>query len=204
VASESLVKTLRAEIDRKHQEAVKALETLSAYLSDAQLKDALPSDPVARIVSAKPEKVRSSPRGSKVARVLSAISSEPKTARQVADELGMKIQHVRAVLYSNSVKKHISKKQVGNLITFCQKHHTVSDKSANGEEITTASLVRDVLAKHPNGLTPTEIRAEIADALAKSGGTENTVGSALYNMKKKGKLAHDVSSGTYRLVGALN
>lgn len=200
-ASASLVESLRAEIDRKHQEALNALVTLSAYLTDSQLVQVMEKPRAVRA----PRESTKQPQpdgGTQVERVLGAIAAKYKTARDLAKELGMPVEAVRAVLYSKYVSKGLSRKKSGKAIAFRQKK-TAGDKPGvdhSKDEVTAASLVRDTLAKHPDGLTTTEIMSKISVDLEKIGGKKAAVTAALYNMKQRGKLAHDASSGTYRSI----
>jgi hypothetical protein len=79
-------------------------------------------------------------------------------------------------------------------------HKQNGDLHPQTEEPTVASLVRDALARSPNGLLAPEISRSVASDIEKIGGKMTAIGAALYNMKKRGKLAHDENSGRYTLV----
>lgn len=194
MAGNDAISTLRMEIDRKYKEAIQALETISGYLS------ALPAEPgqqrqVERPI-AESDKTR-------VSIVLAAIAQDYKTVEQLESELGLEDHAIRAVLYSKFVKAKIQRKKLGKKFAFrckptapAQSAPASNNGHAAGESA--ASLVRDVLTKHPNGLTAGDVVAKVSADLERIGSNKAAVGAALYNMKNRGKVSHD-ETGVYRL-----
>ena len=187
--NKSLADSVREEIERKYRDALQAFETIKEYLADQRALDSLGERP--------PPKTP--PSGTTVERVLGAIASEYKTVEQLQLELGLEEGAVRGVLYSKYVK--ISKKKVGKKMAFRQKKHETAGVPATGKSgVSVASLVRDALGNNKDGLSAMQVFKSLNDDLSRIGGTDRAVYAALARMKKTGQLAHDQSTGIYRLV----
>jgi len=198
--NESLVKTLREQIDQKHLEAVRALETLSAYLSEAM--PASPQVTPSGVSAAAPTKAASGAADrTRVEKVLHSIVGERKNAKQIAAELGLKESAVRAVLYAKNVAPLVDKQKIGTKQAFIMKTVPVPEPShseATGDG-NLAAHVRKLLSDHPKGLRAGEIHAQMRPVLQKLGGDRRSIGRALYSMKRGGKLLYDGTALTYRL-----
>lgn len=188
--SETLVATLRAEIERKYREALQALDTLSGYLSGASIPSPSPPPPLQETAAHDPDA------GTRVDRVMGALSTTFKTVDDLSKELNLPEQAIRAVVYSKFVKAKIASRKIGKKMAFGVKPKAPVVKTS---EVSVASLVRESLAKHPQGMTPAQVTADIAGELEKIGGAKGAVTAALYNMKKGGKVIHDENVGTYRV-----
>jgi len=190
MAGTDLVTTLRQEIDRKHSEAIQALETIAAYLTST------PDSPASAVVTVGSPATNSSNK-TRVAKVLAAIARDFKTVDDLATELRLPEASVRAVLYSKFVKTRVSRGKIGKKVAFRSKAATPA--SSNGSARSAAGLVKDILAANPAGLTSADVNAKIATELASIGGNSKAVAAALYKLKKSKLATHD-TAGVYRLV----
>ncbi|MEX0739574.1 MAG: hypothetical protein WD071_09555 [Pseudohongiella sp.] len=194
----SLVVSLRQQIERKYREAIQALETLSEYLEGNQDGPSTKS-PAAVFVSA-PFQV---PGGTTVEQVLAVLGDTHKTVQQIHAETGISEESVRAVLYSKFVKPKLHRKKVGKRTGFRMLRATANSSAfssdSNGEKKSAAALVREVIAKYPDGLTAAAITAAVGEQVEKMTGSRAAIGAALYNGKNRGQLIYHEGSGTYSL-----
>jgi hypothetical protein len=200
VTKESLAE-LRQQIEQKYREALQALNVVSAYISNPEAASGIAAAPVnvgVRVLPPEPSRGELS----RVDRVLGAISSRQfKTADQIATELGETPSDVRAVLYATAVKSKVQKKkEKGQPIAFrLRLAASKARSSADGNSPGAAALVRQVLGASPAGLTAREITAKIGAQVEAKLCSQAPIGSALFNMKKRGKITRDEETGLYRL-----
>lgn len=196
-ANESpIVATLRQEIERKYKEALQALETLSGYIGE-QSPPAVTGSSSAVVKSVERTVSRNS-NLSNVDIVYGALTTgEYKTVEQIHASTGLAEERIRAVLYAKAAKKRLNSKNIGKLKGFCLKTPSPAAQ-AGGQQITTASLVRDVFAKHPAGLSTSDVVDKLSDDLNRIGGNRKAVSAAIFHMKETGNLAYDESTGIYR------
>lgn len=190
------IASLREQIDRKHQEAIRALETIAGYLTEA------PSNP---ITDQRPKSIQlahGGGKGTRVDRVMAALATEAyKTVEQIEEETKLPDYAVRAVLYSKFVKPKVVSKKIDKRVAFRLKSSS-SKQASNGEEKSVAAMVRDLLSEHPDGLSAAAINAALCDEVERRNGNKAAIGAALYNGKDRGKLLHDEKAGLYSLVAA--
>lgn len=99
---QNVIDGLRQDIDAKHQEALKALETLASYLKSVPLSSNDQS-PVAQETTTV-RRPKRSPTGSLRTRVIAAFD-EARTVRAVADDLGITTKQVRGVIGSPDLRE---------------------------------------------------------------------------------------------------
>ena len=196
------IDALRQQIDTKYQEAIKALDTIKSYLLDVTPSPDLPAPaapptPSTPVPTAKETRPRAA--GGKKTRVdivLDAVSSDYKTVEQISVATKIAEAKVRAVLYSKSVKDKVQHKKIDKKLAFRLKAAR-TQHAHNGAvaDVSTAALVRNVLAKHPEGLDTRHITQEVE----KFGGGKPATTAALYNMKTRGTLLHEPDTGIYTL-----
>jgi hypothetical protein len=196
MADNSFVDELREQINKKHREALHALEIIAAYLDEPVNKATEKHRQESESQGDNESSVASGE--TRVDRVLQVIVDTFKTVEDIASETKLAENAVRAVLYSKFVKKRLNHKKLGKKMGFRLK--APATEAAAGGAATVAALVRDLLSRNPNGLRSSDIRSELSDALEKSHASSDVVGAALYNMKKSGKVHHEKSTGIYRLV----
>jgi hypothetical protein len=200
--SNELIKKLREEIDRKHREAVQALETVAAYVIDSQI-----TAPAAQAIQAAAAKKTTSIPAGKVKTVdvvLGAITSQAKTVEQLSVELGLPESKIRAVLYSKFVKPRVSRSTIGKKTGFRLKQVSSGGNqlgNANGD-VSAASLVRAALASHPDGMAAGQVMAQISPDLDRMGLSKKAAGAALYNLKERGRATYNAQTGVYKLVAS--
>jgi hypothetical protein len=132
-----------------------------------------------------------------VDRVLAVIGSEPRTVEQICESTGLEEHKVRAVLYSRFVVKRLKKSKVGKVTAFKLKadpkpHET---KAAGKDKDSVSARVLEMVKGSADGITA----GKIAEALRDSINSPNTVGTALYNYKKRGIVTHDATTGIYKI-----
>lgn len=195
-ANESpIVSSLRQEIERKYKEALQALETLSGYIGEQSPQAATGSNTVVKSVERTVSRISNM---SNVDIVYGALTTgEYRTVEQIHASTGLAEERIRAVLYAKSAKKRVNSKSIGKLKGFCLKSSSPASQ-ASGQQTTTASLVRDVFAKNPSGLSTSDVVDRIADDLNRIGGNRKAVSAAIFHMKETGNLAYDESTGVYR------
>ncbi len=98
---QNVIDSLRQDIDAKHQEALKALETLAGYLESVPLTSNGQA-PVAQ-EAATVYRPRRSSTGSLRTRVTAAFNA-PRTVRAVADDLRLTAKQVRGVIGSPDLR----------------------------------------------------------------------------------------------------
>jgi hypothetical protein len=131
---------------------------------------------------------------SRMQTVLDAIRDDYKTIAQLSDELHIPAAKVRAVLYAKAVKDTVAKRQADNGLAFKIKGGGSTTAPEKNGSASSATHVFDVLKKHPDGLTRSQVGAELKGAIA----NKHTISSTLYNLKKSRRI--DLSGGRYRVV----
>ena len=197
----SLVESLRNQIEQKYQDALKALDILATYIADqsgaTDLPRPKPHQGVQPLVTRTARGYSGVASGTTVNRVLSVISDSYKTVQEIAVATELTEDAVRAVLYSKSVKPKMATKKLGKLTTFKVKSSVLA--AANGEKPSAAALVRALIAKHPEGLTTASITETLGDEVERLTGSKAAIGAACYNGKSRGQLTYDELDGTYRI-----
>ncbi len=132
-----------------------------------------------------------------VDRVLAVLDTHKYMSLDRVMELsGLDEQQARTSLYARSLKLRIQKRKINKRMTFRLAPEPPAPEGGGdkAKSPSGANRVRDVLRQHPDGLRTGQIREELPDLKA------NTIGTALYNMKKKSKeVLYDESTETYRL-----
>jgi hypothetical protein len=176
------IEQLKAEVQKRYEDGLLAI----AKLEEALLGSATIGGP-----SVRPHLVRTK---SRVQTVLDAIRDDYKTIAQLASELRIPAAKIRAVLYSKSVRDTVAKREVDNEKAFKIKGSAPAPAPEKNGSASSATHVFDVLKKHPEGLTRSQVTTELKGAIASA----HTVSSALYNLKKSRRI--DLSGGRYRVV----
>lgn len=197
-AGESAVDALKAEIERKYQEALKALEVLRGYLADTPQNGYERAASAGRLaIAPKPDSDKSN-----VDIVMDALTlgGSYKTVEQLHDELGLPEATIRHVLYSKFVASRLSRAKVGKKTAFRRRYPIAAKASAGADGgPTITGLIRGALTKHPAGLTVSQIADSISDGLSELGSDKKAVAASLGTLKQRGKVAHDAETGIYRL-----
>jgi hypothetical protein len=190
------IASLREQIDRKHREALKALETIAGYLTEASSDPLAIEPPATPARDARPPGMHRGGRTTRVDRVLAVLNErEFKTVEQIETETKLPDHAVRAVLYSKFVLHRLARTRINKRMAFKLKRQAILE--SNGEPKSAAALVREAIAQFPDGLTVAAINAAIGDQIQKMTGSKAAIGAALYNGKKRGKLLYDEESGKY-------
>lgn len=187
------IEALREEIERRHREEEQRYrDNLDAL---ERLRGTLLGDtagplhaPVTELPAAEPPNEKS---GSFASKVFAAIGERAKTVSELAEELGVEAKKVRFALYSKQGKARIKKLSTPSGTAFILK--STAPKSASGQkhgESSAASEVLALLKANPSGMTGRELTSALQGRLdAKN--PANAISSALYNMRKSGKVVQD-------------
>jgi hypothetical protein len=116
MSTSSLVETLRSQIEKKHRDALQALETLAVYL-DESARLALVKHEVEPHGSLLSRRIRKNIE-TRASRIFRAIGHEFKTVEQIEAETGLPQNAVRAALYSKSASTKLNRKKIGTKMAF--------------------------------------------------------------------------------------
>jgi hypothetical protein len=190
--SDTLLATVREQINKKHRDAIQALETIKTYLVSTDIPEADEPTHTQPVVNrGSTEKY-----GSRVSLVLNAIGREFKTVEKISDELGLPEAVVRAVLYSKAVKPKVYKRKINKKLAFKGRPIRIPVRNKiEGESV--AGLVKNLIDASPNGIATATITSQLNGQLEKIGGTRAAIGAALHNLKKRTRIRHDEEAGLY-------
>jgi hypothetical protein len=190
-----LIAKLREELERKYKAQLDAIASLEAHLLGGNETMTIPPPPPPVVTANR--KDRGSGHGSQVQHVLNAVGDDFKSVAQIAEETGMTLHRVRAVLYSEHVKPKLVRKKDGGLAIFKKRPDAATDtkagSSAPGE--TAAAQVQSVLARASKPITFADICQTIGPSL-----NRKAAAAAIYYLKKTGKATHNENTGAYQLV----
>ena len=115
--TESVFAAMREQIDQRHREAIKALETIAGYLAEGPIQTI--AHVSAKQIAAKQNVTvnSSTAKETRVDRVLGAIG-DYKLPETIAKELDLTEVAVRAVLYAKAVIPKIQKAKIGGKLAF--------------------------------------------------------------------------------------
>lgn len=191
----SLVQVLREQIDRKHRDAIGALEVLRDYLEAA----AIPNGATVPEKKEIPEPDVGG-YGSRVDVVLASIQKEFKTVTRIGLDTGLSEDSVRAVLYGKAVHSKLQSRSISGKKAFRLKPAISAAQGGHGAE-NVAELVRSAFRKHPEGLTAGQLMDSLSTEHELTAAFKKAVGAALYNMTRKSKkLSHNAESGVYKMI----
>jgi hypothetical protein len=105
----SIVDELRRKIDAEHEEAIKALDKLAAYLNRTGANGTLPA--TASVSGTRRRKTRT---GSIRERVFAVIGSRWATVEMLVEQTGLDIRQVRGVLNAPALIGKIEKRDAGD------------------------------------------------------------------------------------------
>lgn len=188
---QELIRQLREAEARRHAAAVEALDDLEENMigSGAPAAKVLPEPPM--------PKRDANGSMSKVGRVLDSLDTqEYRSLEEIMDRTGLGETEVRAALYARAVRSRIDKKKKDKRMIFrlISGSPRPQERKAKRKGRSAAERVRELLTRHPDGLRTGQVQEALHDIKV------TTIGSVLYNMKKKSRtVIHDETTGVYRL-----
>jgi hypothetical protein len=184
------IKALRDEVDRQHRQRHAAIDKLEADLLGSSVRqENETSEPDTKEVEV-----------SNVDRVLAVLDERRyKTVKDIMCDAGLEESQVRGALYAKSTDRRIERRKVkGRKADFRLLREAPKQQGNKAQKPSAAQAILALLTKQPDGLTASEIADVVVEQIQSSAKKKRaTVFSALFNLKKRQKVAFSEETDRY-------
>lgn len=197
---EQIIANLRNLVDERHKAGHKAIDDLVASLSGPTLPSVTPQADARQQPDRTKRKRQPAPKsddGTFAEKVFHSIRATPKSAQQIAKDVGSTVKKVYGVLYSPTAKDKVAKDKIGNRVFFVASEHAgaLKAESSGGSE-SNRELVESAIKSRPG--------ATIAQLVADTGLKKIQIRSAIYAREQRERFRAEKVGGVahYYLTGA--